>query len=90
MAADDVINRSKLQVCYPFGEGTSANLVECVDKLSHKKENTELKNEILGLKDDVFGMSDAELENGGFTREEILQGLADMADRFGVVLPLSV
>lgn len=62
MAADDVINRSKLQVCYPFGEGTSANLVECVDKLSHKKENTELKNEILGLKDDVFGMSDAELD----------------------------
>lgn len=62
MAADDVINRSQLQVCYPFGEGTSANLVECVDKLSHKKENTELKNEILGLKDDVFGMSDAELD----------------------------
>ena len=63
MAADDIINRSKLQVCYPFGEGTSANLVECVDKLSHKKENTELKNEILGLKDDVFGMSDAELDD---------------------------
>lgn len=62
MAADDVINRSMLQVCYPFGEGSSANLVECVDKLSHKKENTELKNEILGLKDDVFGMSDAELD----------------------------
>ena len=62
LAADDVINRSKLQVCYPFGEGTSANLVECIDKLSHKKENTELKNEILGLKDDVFGMSDAELD----------------------------
>lgn len=62
MAADDVINRSKLQVCYPFGEGTSANLVECVDKLSDKKENTKLKNEILGLKKDVFGMSDAELD----------------------------
>lgn len=62
MAADDVINRSMLQVCYPFGEGSSANLVECVDKLSHKKENTELKYEILGLKDDVFGMSDAELD----------------------------
>lgn len=41
---------------------TLDNLVECVDKLSHKKENTELKNEILGLKDDVFGMSDAELD----------------------------
>lgn len=62
MAADDVINRSMLQVCYPFGEGSSANFVECVDKLSHKKENTELKYEILGLKDDVFGMSDAELD----------------------------
>ena len=63
MAEADIINRSKLQVCYPFGEGTSANLVECVDKLSHKRENTELKNEILGLKDDVFGMSDTELDD---------------------------
>lgn len=62
MAADDVINRSKLQVCYPFGEGTSANLVESVDKLSHRADNEELKKEILGLKEDVFGMSDKELD----------------------------
>lgn len=62
MAADDVINRSKLQVCYPFGEGTSANLVESVDKLSHRSDNEELKKEILGLKEDVFGMSDKELD----------------------------
>lgn len=62
MAADDVINRSKLQACYPFGEGTSANLAECVDKLSHRAGNEGLKKEILGLKDDVFGMSDAELD----------------------------
>lgn len=62
MAADDIINRSKLQVCYPFGEGTSANLVESVDKLSHRDGNEELKKEILGLKEDVFGMSDRELD----------------------------
>lgn len=47
MAADDVINRSKLQVCYPFGEGTSANIVECVDKLSHKKKIRNLRMKYL-------------------------------------------
>ena len=62
MAADDVINRSKLQVCYPFGEGTSANLVECVDKLLHRADNKSLKEKIHGLKDDVLGMSDTELD----------------------------
>lgn len=89
MAADDVINRSKLQVCYPFGEGTSANLVECVDKLSHKKENTELKNEILGLKDDVFGMSDAELdavrEGHSDAEKKIKRILSDKIDDYPAV-----
>ncbi len=89
MAADDVINRSKLQVCYPFGEGTSANLVECVDKLSHKKENTELKNEILGLKDDVFGMSDAELDavrkGHSDAEKKIKRILSDKIDNYPAV-----
>ena len=89
MAADDVINRSKLQVCYPFGEGTSANIVECVDKLSHKKENTELKNEILGLKDDVFGMSDAELDavrKGHSDAEKMIKRiLSDKVDDYPAV-----
>ena len=62
MAADDVINRSKLQVCYPFGEGTSSSLLECVDKLSRVSNNATVKNEILGLKNDVFGMTDADIE----------------------------
>ena len=62
MAADDVINRSKLQVCYPFGEGTSSSLVESIDRLSHVSNNSALKNEILGLKNDVFGMTDADIE----------------------------
>jgi hypothetical protein len=62
MAADDIINRSKLQVCYPFGEGTSANLAESIGKLLHRVDNEELKREILGLKEDVFGMSDKELD----------------------------
>jgi hypothetical protein len=87
--AADVINRSKLQVCYPFGEGTSANIVECVDKLSHKKENTELKNEILGLKDDVFGMSDAELDavrKGHSDAEKMIKRiLSDKVDDYPAV-----
>lgn len=62
MAADDVINRSRLQVCYPFGEGTSSGLTEIIEKVARNPENAPLKNEILGLKNDVFGMSDQELE----------------------------
>lgn len=62
MAADDILNRSRLQVCYPFGEGTSSSLLESVDKLSHRPENSAIRSEILGLKNDVFGMSDAEID----------------------------
>lgn len=38
---------------------------------------------------DLSSMTDTELENGGFSREEILQGLEDITARFGVVLPMS-
>ena len=62
MAADDILNRSRLQVCYPFGEGTSSSLLESVEKLSHRPENSAIRSEILGLKNDVFGMSDAEID----------------------------
>ena len=62
MAADDVINRSKLQVCYPFGEGTSSSLIENIEKISHESRNKLLKTEILELKEDVFKMSNTELE----------------------------
>lgn len=62
MAADDILNRSRLQVCYPFGEGTSSSLLESIDKLSHRPENATIRSEILGLKNDVFGMSDAEID----------------------------
>ena len=58
MAADDVINRSMLQVCYPFGEGTSSSLLECI-KLSRVSG---IKNEIAGLEKDVFGMTDADIK----------------------------
>lgn len=89
MAADDVINRSKLQVCYPFGEGTSASLVESVDKLSHRAGNEELKNEILGLKADVFGMSDKELEavrkGHSDAEKKIKRVLSDQIDNYPAV-----
>ncbi len=42
---------------------------------------------VLQFYSDLSSMSDAELENGGFSREEILQGLRDAATRFGIVLP---
>lgn len=89
MAADDVINRSKLQVCYPFGEGTSASLVESVDKLSHRADNEELKKEVLGLKADVFGMSDKELDavrkGHSDAEKKIKRVLSDQIDNYPAV-----
>lgn len=89
MAADDVINRSKLQVCYPFGEGTSANLIESVDKLSHRADNEELKKEILALKEDVFGMSDKELDavrkGHSDAEKKIKHVLSDKIDNYSAV-----
>ncbi|MBC3803552.1 hypothetical protein GH808_03760 [Acetobacterium fimetarium] len=60
MAADDVLNRSKLQVCYPFGEGISASLMESIMRKVSK--NNSLKDAVKGLKEEVFGMSDDDLE----------------------------
>lgn len=89
MAVDDIINRSKLQVCYPFGEGTSSSLIENIDKLSHKSENETIRSEILGLKNDVFGMSNAELEmvRKGHSESEkkMKQILSDNIDNYPAV-----
>jgi hypothetical protein len=89
MAADDVINRSRLQVCYPFGEGTSSSLSESVEKLSQEPENTAVKDEILGLKSDVFAMSDEELDNvrKGHSKAEkaVKKVLSDKIDDYPTV-----
>ena len=89
MAADDILNRSKLQVCYPFGEGTSSSLFDSIDKLSHKPENVPIRNEILGLKNDVFGMSDDELDavRKGHSESEkkIKSILSDKIDNYPAV-----
>lgn len=89
MAADDILNRSKLQVCYPFGEGTSSSLLDSIDKLSHKPDNISVRNEILGLKNDVFGMSDSELDavRKGHSESEkkIKNILSDKIDNYPAV-----
>lgn len=89
MAADDILNRSKLQICYPFGEGTSYSLLDSIDKLSHKLDNVPIRNEILGLKNDVFGMSDTELDavrNGHSESEKKIKSiLSDKIDNYPAV-----
>lgn len=89
MAADDILNRSRLQVCYPFGEGTSASLLEGIVQLSHTSGHEEIKSEIQGLKNDVFGMSDAELEavkkGHSESEKEIRQILSDNIDKYPAV-----
>ena len=78
-----------MQVCYPFGEGTSSSLLDSIDKLSHKPENVPIRNEILGLKNDVFGMSDAELDavRKGHSESEkkIKSILSDKIDNYPAV-----
>ena len=62
MDAGDILNLSKMQVCYPFGEGVSPSILEAVEKLTRTSENETLKAEIIGLKQEVNSLNDTELE----------------------------
>ena len=90
MAKDDVLNRSKLQVCYPFGEGTSSSLTESIGNLLLQPENAAVKSEVLGLKDEVFGMTEQELEKvrNAYTESEkkIKAVLSDGIDAYPAVM----
>lgn len=87
--AKDVINYSKLQVCYPFGEGTSANLIESIDKLSHRDDNEKLKKIIEELTKKVNGLTekewDAVRKGHSDAEKKIKHILSDKIDNYPAV-----
>ena len=87
MASDDVLNRSKLQICYPFGEGISTSLIESINRSSSKDEL--LRDAIKGLKEDVFGMSENDIESvrrGHIAaEEEIIRVLSEKINDYPAV-----
>ncbi len=50
-------------------------------------EDTSLLATAVAFYHQANAMSDAELESQGFTREELLEGLSQVAERYGLYLP---
>lgn len=62
LPSDDVINKSKIQMCYPFGVGFASNILEVVMQLSDREVNEDVKDVIVGLRKEAYGMTDRQLE----------------------------
>lgn len=71
LSSDDIINKSKIQMCYPFGVGFASNILETVLELSNNKINSDVKNAITNLGEKVYGMTEKEIENTKKEKEEI-------------------
>ena len=63
LPSDDVINKSKIQMCYPFGIGFASNILETVMQLSNSEMNAEVKDVIIGLRKEAYGMTEKQLED---------------------------
>lgn len=63
LPTDDIINKSKIQMCYPFGVGFASNILESVLALSEREINENVKDVILGLREEAYGMTDKQLED---------------------------
>ncbi len=71
LPADDVINRSKMQMCYPFGAGFASNILEAVTMLAERENNADVKNVLIGLRKEAFGMTDKQLEDTKKEQKEV-------------------
>lgn len=56
----DIVNKSNMQVLYPFGEGLSSQLVEPIKLVAAYPENASLKNAIDELKKKQTGLTENE------------------------------
>lgn len=92
MDSNDILNHSRLQVCYPFGEGVSPSLLDNVERLSHGNDNSALMDEILGLKESVNSLNEEELEKirkgHKDTEKAIKDVLSDNIEKYPSVLSL--
>lgn len=71
LPTDDLLNRSNLQICYPFDNGVSTSILEAVMKLSNGNNNSSLKSTVDGLKMDAFNMTEQELNKVKQTHAEV-------------------
>lgn len=78
LPTDDLVNRSKLQICYPFGTGLSITLIEAVTKLSSKDYNSALKNSIVELKKNAYSMTEKEVESVKNTHIDVDKEIRDI------------
>ncbi|MCD8238643.1 MAG: hypothetical protein LUC92_04805 [Clostridiales bacterium] len=62
LPTEDLINRSRLQLCYPFGTGLSPQITEDVLKASKKAENETLSKVINGLYKQVYALTEKQSE----------------------------
>lgn len=56
----DIVNKSNMQVLYPFGEGLSSQLIDPIKIAANHPENGSLKNAIAELKKKQTGLTDNE------------------------------
>lgn len=56
----DIVNKSNMQVLYPFGEGLSSQLIDPIKIAANHPENDSLKNAIDELKKKQTGLTDNE------------------------------
>lgn len=71
LPTDDLLNRSNLQMCYPFDNGISTTMLEAVMKLLRNSNNAPLKRTLEGLKMDAFNMTEQELKKVKETHIEV-------------------
>ena len=50
-------------MCYPFGIGFASNILAAVMSLSEQENNADVKDVIIGLRKEAYGMTDKQLEN---------------------------
>lgn len=56
----DIVNKSNMQVLYPFGEGLSSQLIDSIKMVANYPENASLKNSIDELKKKQTGLTENE------------------------------
>lgn len=59
---DDLMNKSNVQVCYPFDGGISPSILDSINRIIGMPENKTLKDGIQTVKEKVFDLSEEELK----------------------------
>lgn len=69
----DIVNKSNIQILYPFGEGFSSQLIDPIKSVANYPENDSLKNVIDELKKKQTGLTESEKRKVRIYSDEIIQ-----------------